>query len=162
LLFLATANSAPPVDRPYGNRDDVHEFVRDMVRKHGFVEPELKFLFSRARREAPILEAIVPKKDPKARSWQLYRGRFVTENRIAEGAEFARRHAAALARASEEHGVPEEIIVAILGVETIYGKNMGVWRVIDALSTLAFDYPPRADFIRSELEQFLLYARETG
>src|SRR5258706_310883 len=96
------------------------------------------------------------------RSWQRYRGRFVNETRIAEGAEFARRPARALARAAEEHGVPEEIIVAIIGIETIYGRQMGVWRVIDALSTLAFDYPPRAEFFRSELEQFLLYSRETG
>ena len=138
------------------------EFVGEMVRKHGFVEKELRFLFARARREPAILTSIAPPKEPKARSWQLYRARFVTEGRIAEGAEFARRNAAALARASAEHGVPEEIIVAIIGVETIYGRNMGVWRVIDALSTLAFDYPPRADFFRGELEQFLLYSRETG
>ncbi len=94
------------------------------------------------------------------RSWQTYRGRFVNEARAAEGAEFWRRNAAALARAAEEHGVPEEIIVAIIGVETVYGRQMGSWRVIDALSTLAFDYPPRAEFFRSELEQYLLFARE--
>jgi len=104
----------------------------------------------------------VPQKDPKARSWQAYRARFVSEPRIAEGAEFARRNAHSLERAAREHGVPGEIIVAILGIETFYGRRMGVWRVIDALSTLAFDYPPRADFFRGELEQFLLYARETG
>lgn len=158
---IANAVSAPP-DRPYGKRDDVDQFIRDMVRRHGFVEKELRFLFSRARREEPILAAIVPQKDLKARSWQLYRARFVNETRIAEGVEFARRNARALSRAAGEHGVPEEVIVAILGIETIYGRQMGVWRVIDALSTLAFDYPPRADFFRSELEQFLLYARETG
>jgi membrane-bound lytic murein transglycosylase B len=161
-LFLGSAVAAPPVDRPYAKRADVHDFIREMVTRHGFVEDELRFLFARVRREAPILAAIVPPKEPKARSWQLYRGRFITENRIAEGADFARRHATALKRASEEHGVPEEIIVAIIGIETIYGKNMGVWRVIDALSTLAFDYPPRAEFFRSELEQFLLFSRETG
>ena len=161
-LGCTAAHSAPAVDRPYGHRADVREFVREMVRRHGFVEHELRYLFAHARREAPILEAIVPKKDPKARSWQLYRARFVNETRIAEGAEFARRNAEALARASGEHGVPEEIIVAILGIETIYGRQMGAWRVIDALSTLAFDYPPRAEFFRGELEQFLLYARETG
>ena len=163
LLFLSVteAFSAPP-DRPYGKRADVDEFVREMVRKHGFVDQELRHLFARARREPAILAAIVPPKEPKARSWQLYRARFVSESRIAEGADFARRNAAALARASAEHGVPEEIIVAIIGVETVYGRQMGVWRVIDALSTLAFDYPPRADFFRGELEQFLLYARESG
>jgi membrane-bound lytic murein transglycosylase B len=162
LLFVPHANSAPPADRPYGKRPEVDEFIQEMVRKHGFVEQELKYLFTRARREAPILAAIAPPKEPKARSWQLYRARFVTEGRIAEGAEFARRHAKALARAAEEHGVPEEIIVAIIGVETIYGKNMGAWRVIDALSTLAFDYPPRAEYFRGELEQYLLFARERG
>ena len=162
LLLSATEAASAPPDRPYAKRADVDEFVQDMVRKHGFVEKELRYLFARARREPAILAAIVPPKEPKARSWQLYRARFVSESRIAEGAEFARRNAAALARASAEHGVPEEIIVAIIGVETIYGRNMGVWRVIDALSTLAFDYPPRADFFRGELEQFLLFARETG
>jgi membrane-bound lytic murein transglycosylase B len=94
------------------------------------------------------------------RSWQTYRSRFVNEARAAEGAEFWRRNAAALERAAQEHGVPEEIIVAIIGVETVYGRQMGTWRVIDALSTLAFDYPPRAEFFRGELEQYLLFARE--
>ena len=162
-LFLSLAVQAgPPAQKPYGKRDDVRAFVRSMVEQHGFVEHELMFLFSRAKREAAILTAITPPKDPRARSWLAYRARFVTEARIAEGAEFWRRHAAALERAAKEHGVPEEIIVAIIGVETVYGRQMGTWRVIDALSTLAFDYPPRAEFFRSELEQYLLFAREAG
>jgi len=162
------AHAAPPApaaqaaSKPYGKRADVHAFVREMVERHGFVERELAFLFSRARREPAILAAIAPPKDPKARSWPLYRARFVTESRIAEGAEFWRRNAEALERAAREHGVPEEIIVAIIGVETVYGRQMGSWRVIDALSTLAFDYPPRAEFFRGELEQYLLFAREQG
>ena len=163
LLCLAAALpvlAKPPSPTPYGKREDVRAFTRDMAERHGFVEKELNFLFSRARREAKILAAIVPPVDVKGRSWQAYRGRFITEARIAEGAEFWRRNAAALARAENEHGVPAEIIVAIIGVETIYGRNMGTWRVIDALSTLAFDYPPRAEFFRGELEQFLLFARE--
>jgi membrane-bound lytic murein transglycosylase B len=86
----------------------------------------------------------------------------VTESRIAEGADFWRRNAAVLARATATHGVPEEIIVAIIGVETVYGRQMGNWRVIDALSTLAFDYAPRADYFREELEQYLLFTREQG
>jgi membrane-bound lytic murein transglycosylase B len=159
------ARAAPPLapaTKPYGKRADVHAFVREMVERHGFVERELAFLFSRARREPAILAAIAPPKDPKARSWQQYRARFVTESRIAEGAEFWRRNAEALERAAREQGVPEEIIVAIIGVETVYGRQMGGWRVIDALSTLAFDYPPRAEFFRGELEQYLLFAREQG
>lgn len=160
--FIAAARSAPPAQKPYGKRADVRSFIRDMVGQHGFVERELAFLFSRARREPAILAAIAPQKDPRARSWQAYRARFLSEARIAEGAEFRRRNAAALERAAQEHGVPEEIIVAILGIETAYGRQMGAYRVIDALSTLAFDYPPRAEFFRGELEQYLLYARETG
>jgi len=158
----AAPPSTPAASKPYGKRAEVHAFVREMVEQHGFVERELAFLFSRARREPAILAAIAPAKDAKARSWQLYRARFVTDARIAEGVEFWRRNAEALERAAREHGVPEEIIVAILGVETVYGRQMGSWRVIDALSTLAFDYPPRADFFRGELEQYLLFAREQG
>ena len=165
-LSAQSAQSAPPAaslpSKPYGKREDVQGFVRQMAERHGFVEQELKFLFSRARREPAILAAIEPPKDAKARSWLAYRARFVTEARIAEGAEFWRRHAAALERAAREHGVPEEIIVAIIGVETVYGRQMGSWRVIDALSTLAFDYAPRAEFFRGELEQYLLFARDAG
>jgi membrane-bound lytic murein transglycosylase B len=161
-LSSAAAQSAPPSQRPYGNRDDVREFIRQMAERHGFVEQELKFLFARARREGAILAAIAPPKTAPMRSWQTYRGRFINDARVSEGAEFWRRHGAALERAAKEHGVPEEIIVAIIGVETVYGRQMGTWRVIDALSTLAFDFPPRAEFFRGELEQYLLFAREAG
>jgi len=161
-LAVATAHAAPRAQKPYGARADVGDFIGEMVRKHGFVEHELKFLFSRARREPAILAAIEPAKEPAARSWLAYRARFVTDARVADGAAFWRRHAAALERASQEQGVPAEIIVAIIGVETAYGRQMGGWRVIDALATLAFDYAPRADFFRAELEQFLLLARDAG
>jgi membrane-bound lytic murein transglycosylase B len=166
-LFLSlAAHAAPPAaslpSKPYAKRDDVHGFVRQMAERHGFVERELQFLFSRTRREPAILAAIAPPKDAAARSWLAYRARFVTDARITEGAEFWRRHAAALERAARQYGVPEEIIVAIIGVETVYGRQMGTWRVIDALATLAFDYAPRAEFFRSELEQYLLYARDAG
>jgi len=169
LVLLSTEiQSAPPAKspaatKPYGKqREDVQAFIRQMVAQHEFVESELAFLFSRARREPAILAAIAPPKDAPMRSWLTYRGRFVNPTRAAEGAEFWRRNAAALERAAQEHGVPEEIIVAIIGVETVYGRQMGSWRVIDALSTLAFDYPPRAEFFRGELEQYLLFAREQG
>ena len=162
-LFLSfAAHSAPPAQQPYAKRDDVQDFIRQMAERHGFVERELKYLFSRARREPAILAAIAPPQDAAARSWLAYRARFVTDARIAEGAEFWRRHAAPLERAARQYGVPAEIIVAIIGVETVYGRQMGTWRVIDALATLAFDYAPRAEFFRSELEQYLLYARDAG
>jgi membrane-bound lytic murein transglycosylase B len=161
-LLLPAARSAPPSPTPYGKREDVRAFVRDMVARHGFVEHELAFLFGRARREPAILAAIAPPKTAPMRSWLTYRSRFVNDARVAEGGDFWQRNAAALARAAQAHGVPEEIIVAIIGVETVYGRQMGTWRVIDALSTLAFDYPPRAEFFRGELEQYLLFAREQG
>jgi membrane-bound lytic murein transglycosylase B len=161
-LAFSFATQAAEPKSPYAKRDDVHAFVREMVDKHGFVEKELLYLFGRARREPAILAAIAPPKDAPMRSWQVYRTRFLSESRIAEGAEFWRRNAAALERAAETHGVPAEIIVAIIGVETVYGRQMGTWRVIDALSTLAFDYPPRAEFFRGELEQYLLFARDGG
>lgn len=161
-LSSSAALAAPPAQKPYGKREDVQVFIRQMVQQHAFVERELTFLFSRARREPAILVAIAPPKTAPMRSWQTYRGRFVNEARAAEGAEFWRRNAAALERAAQEHGVPAEIVVAIIGVETVYGRQMGSWRVIDALSTLAFDYPPRAEFFRGELEQYLLFAREQG
>ena len=163
-LLLALCLISPAVfsATPYGKREDVQAFIRQMVQQHAFVERELEFLFARARREPAILAAIAPPKSAPMRSWQTYRGRFVNDARIAEGVEFWRRNTAALARAENELGVPAEIVVAIIGVETVYGRQMGGWRVIDALSTLAFDYPPRAEFFRGELEQYLLFVREQG
>ena len=170
LLALALSSSlsfsisavAAGAATPYARRAEVRQFIDEMVDRHGFVKKELRTLFSRARFQPNIIKAITPPTEPRARSWQAYRALFLTPQRIAAGAEFRQRHAVALARATELYGVPEEIIVAIIGVETVYGRNTGSYRVIDALATLAFDYPPRAEFFRTELENFLLYARDAG
>jgi len=146
----------------YAERTEVRQFIDEMVDRHGFVKKELRTLFSRARFQPAIIKAITPSTEPRAKSWREYRALFLTQQRIEAGAEFRARHAAALARATALYGVPEEIIIAIIGVETVYGRNTGSYRVIDALSTLAFDYRPRAEFFRAELEQFLLYARDAG
>lgn len=146
----------------YAQRKDVRQFIAQMVRKHGFAAGELRTLFSRARYQPSVIAAITPPAEPRARSWQAYRALFLTPERIQAGVEFGEEQRAALALASVRYGVPEEIIVAIIGVETVYGRNTGAYRVIDALSTLAFDYPPRADFFRGELENFLLFARDAG
>jgi len=159
---IAAASGSARDGGGFGARTEVRAFVHQMVARHGFVASELESVFARARRVEEVLRAIAPGRDPRERSWRRYRDRFVNEARIAEGLEFWNRHAAVLARAAAEHGVPEEIVVAILGVETLYGRNPGAWRVIDALATLAFDYPPRAAYFRSELEEFLLFARERG
>ncbi len=144
----------------YGHRPEVREFIQVMVERHGFVESELRRVFSRATRQPAILGAIRPPVSPRTRSWENYRAIFVNPRHIGEGLRFFAQNAAALARAEREYGVPQEIIVAIIGIETFYGKNMGKWRVIDALATLAFDYPPRAEFFRTQLESYLLFARE--
>ena len=157
---VAPAQGAQGERGAYANRPDVHDFIREMVERNGFVEKEMRFLFSRARRQQAVLKAIAPPKDAPLRSWQVYRARFVNDLRIAGGAAFWKANSAALERAAREHGVPEEIIVAIIGVETLYGRHSGGFRVIDALTTLAFDYPPRAAFFRAELEQYLLFTRD--
>ncbi len=149
-------------ERGYASRQEVREFIREMVDRHGFGEGELHALFALTTRQPEILKAIRPPSSPRVRSWKNYRPIFVNERHIADGVRFAAQHADSLARAEAEYGVPQEIIVAIIGVETYYGRNMGKWRVIDALATLAFDYPPRADFFRSELEAFLLFTREAN
>lgn len=152
-------------DARYANRDDVARFITDMVERHGFVRDELQALFRQSVYQPSIIKAITPlppKNGTQGRSWKIYRANFVNPQRIEAGQRFRAQHAAALTRASAQYGVPEEIILAIIGVETVYGRNMGSYRVVDALVTLGFDYPPRADYFRSELENFLLYSRDAG
>jgi membrane-bound lytic murein transglycosylase B len=144
----------------YLGRDDVQRFVTDMVEKHGFERRELDVLFSKLRRQGSVLRAMTPPAEAPQRSWQVYRSMFVNAQRIEAGRRFREANAEALTRASATYGVPESIILAIIGVETVYGRNTGTYRVADALATLAFDFPPRADYFRSELEQFLLFARD--
>ncbi len=162
LIFLTASAFAAPGQAPaYSERAEVKAFIREVVERHGFVENELVFLFSRVRPLEPVLTAIATPAD-KALSWQEYRALFLSERRIAGGVAFWNTHRKALERAEREFGVPAEYIVAIIGVETLYGRNTGRYRVIDALATLAFDYPPRADFFRDELVSFLLMARDEG
>jgi len=160
LLACLPAWPAAASNPNYAERPEVHDFIREVVERHGFLEQELLFLFSRVRRTEPVLEAIKP--PPKPRSWEEYRANFVNPRRIAAGTAFWNTHRRALARAERRYGIPPEYIVAIIGVETFYGRNAGRWRVVDALTTLAFDYPPRAPFFRDELEHYLLLARESG
>lgn len=159
LSFLALLSFGAPAD-DYEQRDDVRAFVRDMHDQHGF---DVQFLTSLFRQTVPIaavIKAIMPPKDPTVRSWQVYRSRFVEAKRIDAGKRFMRRYAVELAAAEARFGVPAEIIAAVIGVETIYGKQMGRYGTFAALSTLAFDYPPRAELFRKELEELLLLARE--
>jgi membrane-bound lytic murein transglycosylase B len=161
LLSLLLVCAPALAQGSYVGRADVEAFVRELAQRHGLVESELKRVFAKAQRLDPVLEAIARPAE-RVRSWDEYRALMLTERRIAEGVGFWKKYPRTLERAEKKYGVPPEVVVAIIGVETFYGRNTGNWRVVDALATLAFDYPPRAGFFRSELEQYLLMAREAG
>ena len=133
-------------------------FINEMVEKHAFERGELERLFSQTTHQPAIIELMT--RPAERKPWHEYRPIFLTEARIRGGVEFWREHKDILARAEQEYGVPPHVITAIIGVETFYGRHKGRHRVVDALSTLGFDYPPRASFFRGQLEQFLLMSRE--
>jgi membrane-bound lytic murein transglycosylase B len=162
VCFLLLAVPVAGAAEPYSERAEVREFVAGIAEKHGFDADELLAQFRKAKPDPAVLKAIAPPAHPGVRSWRVYRSRFVESTRIGRGLAFWSRHADALARAEEAYGVPAEIIVAIIGVETIYGKHTGRFHVFNALTTLSFDYPARADLFRGELEALLLLAREEG
>ncbi|MEQ4537885.1 MAG: lytic murein transglycosylase B, partial [Billgrantia sp.] len=143
----------------YQDSPQVTEFVEEMTRDYGFASEQLYALFAEVERKQAILDAI-SRPAEKVKPWKEYRPIFITDKRIAQGVEFWNKNQAALEKAEAEYGVPPQFIVAIIGVETFYGGNTGSWRVMDALSTLAFDYPPRAPFFRKELREFLMLTRE--
>ena len=136
-------------------------FIDRMVETHDFDRVELTELLTEAEIVDSILEAI-SRPAERVMPWHEYRDLFLTDSRISEGAAFWLEHADQIAAASEAYGVAPEMIVAILGVETLYGRRTGSYRVLDSLNTLAFAYPPRSAFFASELEHFLLLAREEG
>lgn len=144
----------------FSQRADVQRFVDDVATRHGFDRGELGDWLKRIEIRQDILDAIARPAEHKP--WFEYRPIFVTDGRIAEGVAFWRAHREVLARAEREYGVPPAIVTAIIGVETRYGRYRGKYRVMDALATLGFDYPPRSAFFRSELEHFLLLSREEG
>jgi membrane-bound lytic murein transglycosylase B len=139
-------------------RPEVQVFIREMVRKHRLDGQDLNRLFQQVTIQDKILDAITH--PAEAKPWHVYRKIFLTETRIQGGLSFWDRNRAALVSARNRYGVPPEMVIAIIGIETNYGQNAGHYRVIDALSTLAFDYPQRARFFRSELADFLLLCRE--
>lgn len=147
--------------RPLGELPAVRVFIAQMQATHDFDPVELRRQFAAVHANTAVLKAIRPAAVPELqRSWERYRTRFLNDRRINAGLRFWQEHRGDLERAEAEFGVPPEIVVAIIGVETEYGRNMGKFGVFEALATLAFEYPPRADFFRGELEQFLLLARE--
>ncbi len=137
------------------------QLIDELVRDEGFDRAELERVFAAAERKESILEAIARPAE-KTKAWYEYREIFLTEKREEGGLAFYQDHRDTLQRAERETGVPAEIIVAIIGVETFYGRITGSYRVIDALSTLAFDYPQRSEFFTGELRNFLILTRDQG
>jgi peptidoglycan lytic transglycosylase B len=135
--------------------------VDELVAKEGFDREQLLQVFADARRQDSILKAIARPAE-KTKPWYEYREIFLNKKRLEEGVEFYARHRETLERAERDTGVPAHIILSILGVETYYGRIAGSYRVIDALSTLAFDYPPRSPFFTSELKSYLILTRQQG
>jgi membrane-bound lytic murein transglycosylase B len=157
---LAHGNAAMADSDARQLRSEIESFIEEMADKHQFAPTELRRLFAQVGPRKAILNAVSA--PSTALPWHQFRKRILTETRISYGVRFWLTHAATLARAREVYGVPEELIVATIGVETLYGRQAGRYGVLEALTTLAFDYPKRAEFFRSELEHFLLLARETG
>ena len=137
----------------------VNQFIEKMVKNHNFNQAELKALFQSTNTKQSILKAI-SRPAEKRMPWHKYRKIFLTKARISGGVKFWQQNHQILLNVEKEYGVPWQIIVAIIGVETQYGGNTGSFRVIDALATLAFSYPKRSEFFTSELENFLLLCRE--
>ena len=152
------ASSAPIAYSDF-RREDVQKFIAELAEEEGFDPIALTKIFSEAKFKQKIIDAI-SRPAERTLNWREYQDIFLTERRVREGKAFMVEYEATLARAYREHGVPPEIVAAIIGVETMYGSITGNYRVIDSLSTLAFDYPPRGKFFRSELKQFFLLARE--
>lgn len=166
-LFVACAAShAAQADDSFAGktrfdlqRPEIRQFVSEAAARNALKEDDIYRLLGNAEPQPKILEAM-SRPAEKVLPWFEYRKQFLTAQRIREGTQFWEQHRELLDRVATERGVPPEYIVAILGVETFYGRITGKFRVLDALATLGFDYAPRGAFFRGELEQFLLLARE--
>ncbi len=165
-----TTSKAPASQGPlYSTRPEVMQFADDVASRRDLDPDWVRDAIGHSRYNATVVRLMQPPAHTFVKNWRVYRSRFIDPIRIEAGARFWRTHQAALERAEKEYGVPAAIIVGIIGVETIYGRDTGSFRVMDALTTLAFDFPashPRAkersEFFKSELEQFLTLQNRRG
>jgi len=151
----------------YASYPALTRFIDEMAQKHGFEKSYLMGLFSQAKRKQWTLDYLAKSdqglKGPPAKGgWSRYRAQFLDDKHINSGVNFWRQHRSTLQRASQQYGVPSEYILGIMAVETTFGSFVGNHRVLDALTTLAFDYQRRGDYFRGELENFLLMSRGEG
>lgn len=159
---LLLCDSAIAATASYAERPEAQAFVTEVAQRNGFDPAALLEEFRGASYQARVVRAIMPPRNPRIRSWRVYRSRYLDPARLEGGQQFWARHEEALRAAEAQYGVPPEIVVAIIGVETIFGRMTGDFQTLSALATLAFDYPPRAELFRSELEALLLLARDRG
>ncbi|MGM3186947.1 lytic murein transglycosylase B [Musicola paradisiaca] len=170
-FFNPGAQSGMLANGDFANSPDVDRFIGKMAQQYGFDRQQLHTILGQAQRldwvirlmdkQAPAPSTAVPSNIPNG-AWLRYRKQFITPDNLQNGVAFWNQYADALERARQIYGVPPEIIVGIIGVETRWGRVMGKTRILDALATLAFAYPRRAEYFQSELEYFLLMAREDG
>lgn len=139
---------------------DIREFAARMQQEFGFDSEAMIQQLAAVEPSDTVLQAIMPAATAERKSWIRYRARFLTPQRIRGGVKFWQTHRHVLKRAEQKYGVPTDIIVAIIGIETEYGRNTGRFSALQALATLAFYYPPRSAFFRDELAQLFIYARE--
>jgi membrane-bound lytic murein transglycosylase B len=158
LSCVGRADGQTPPDEFRPLRPEMEKFIAYMARTHGFSARELRALFAKVQPSQGVVRAMTA--PSTAKPWYEFKPLFVDQGRVTGGVKFWNDNAETLSRARSEFGVPEGVIVALIGVETRYGRNTGGYRVVEALSTLAFDWPSRREFFRGELEQFLLLARE--
>ena len=158
-IFGLNSFAATP-EISFEKRKDVQQFISQMVSKHKFDKAQLDKSFSKVSPRSKIIHSISNPYEKK--NWDAYKQLFLTQKRVSSGIEFWNENKESLALAEKKYGVPANIIVAIIGVETLYGKNQGSHKVIDALSTLAFDYPKRAAFFKKELKEYLILCKEHG
>ena len=159
-VLAAPAPAVPAIPEPFDlKRPEIKTFVDEVVHRDGLSRRQVKRLLKEAQPQAKIID-IMTRPLEKVSPWWEYREHFLTEERISDGVQFWNEHQDALERVVAEYHVPPEYLVAILGVETKYGRNTGGYRALDALATLAFDYPPRQKFFRGELKEFLILVKE--
>ena len=167
-VFSIACDVAPTAAPAHRDRPEVRNFIKTLVERHGFEARSLARLLDEVHVNPEVAALVAPPQTPDHRNWRVYRSRFVEPQRIRAGVAFWRSHAEVLTRTEKEFGIPAEILVGILGVETIYGRQMGRFPVLETLVTLAFDYPEapnraeRSALFLHELEEYLVWCRDTG
>lgn len=158
IIFFTFLHCSAYADTAFTKRKDVQQFITTMVREYHFDPKELTATFNHVRLQPQIIESM--EKPYEKKTWTAYKELFLTPKRLQGGLNYWHANQATLNQAYKRYGVPPEIIVAIIGVETLYGQRQGEYKVLDALATLAFNYPKRAPFFTKELKEYLLLCRE--